>query len=259
PGEVVQLDIKGLGRLVRGGGRRGQGRSTAQRHREGVGWSQLHLAVDAASRQAYLELRPSVGSDDCIAFLRHAVAHFDALGIRVRRVLSDNGAGYKRRFREACDTLGVRHTRTQPYHPWTNGRVERFNRTLQSECVYAGDIFTSDEERRYEMRNYNYKHGNGPESMRIPAQTRESACAGSRRATGLGGLLGGGRAADAAAQARVQGVPKAVANEVEAKDGDEDHRARRVDEPRGPAAVLRGVRQHVPPRGDRRLDPEPEI
>lgn len=151
PGEVVQIDIKGLGRLARGGGRRGQGRSTAQRRRERVGWSQLHLAVDAASRQAYLELRPSIGSDDCIAFLRHAVAHFDALGIRVRRVLSDNGTGYKRRFREACEALGVRHTRTRPYHPWTNGRVERFNRTLQTECVYAGDNFSSDEERRYAL------------------------------------------------------------------------------------------------------------
>ena len=151
PGEVVQLDIKGLGRLVRGGGRRGQQRSTGQRHREQVGWSQLHLAIDAASRQAYLELRPSVGSADCIAFMLAARAHFDARGIRVQRVLTDNGAGYKRRFSEACAAAGVRHTRTRPYHPWTNGRVERLNRTLQGECVYAGDRFTSDEERRYAL------------------------------------------------------------------------------------------------------------
>jgi len=151
PGEVVQIDIKGLGRLARGGGRRGQQRSTGQRRRERVGWSQLHLAIDAASRQAYLELRPSVGSADCIGFLRAALAHFDALGIRVRRVLTDNGAGYKRRFDEACAAEGIRHTRTRPYHPWTNGRVERLNRTLQSECVYAGDRFTSDEERRYAL------------------------------------------------------------------------------------------------------------
>jgi transposase InsO family protein len=147
PGEVVQLDIKSLGRLVRGGGKRGTGAST--RRREQVGWSQLHLAVDAASRQAYAQLRPNVGAEDCIGFLRSVVAHFDARGIRVRRVLTDNGAGYKRRFAAACAELGLRWTRTRPYHPWTNGRVERFNRTLQTECLYAGDFFSSDEERRY--------------------------------------------------------------------------------------------------------------
>lgn len=146
PGEVVQLDIKSLGRLARGGGKRMTGSSTRERDR--VGWSQLHLAIDAASRQAYVELRPNVGADDCIGFLRNALAHFDARGIRVRRVLTDNGAGYKRRFGAACLELGLRWTRTKPYHPWTNGRVERFNRTLQRECLYTGDFFSSDEERR---------------------------------------------------------------------------------------------------------------
>ena len=147
PGEVVQMDIKGVGRLVRGGGRRH--RRSGDRKRDGVGWTQLHLAIDAASRQAYLELRPSVGAEDCIGFVRNALAHFDALGIPVRRVLTDNGTGYKRRFAAACAELGIRWTRTRPYHPWTNGRVERFNRTLQRECLYAGDHFTTDEERRY--------------------------------------------------------------------------------------------------------------
>lgn len=146
PGEVVQIDIKGLGRLARGGGKRMN--NARQRRREHVGWSQLHLAVDAASRQAYAELRPNVGAEDCIGFLRNAVSHFDAKGIRVRRVLTDNGTGYKRRFAAACAELGLRWSRTKPYHPWTNGRVERFNRTLQRECLYAGDFFSSDEERR---------------------------------------------------------------------------------------------------------------
>jgi len=147
PGEVVQMDIKGVGRLMRGGGR--YGRRSGNRRRDAVGWTQLHLAIDAASRQAYLELRPSVGAADCIGFLRNTLAHFDALGIRVQRVLTDNGTGYKRRFAAACDELGIRWTRTRPYHPWTNRRVERFNRTLQRECLYAGDLFTADEERRY--------------------------------------------------------------------------------------------------------------
>lgn len=146
PGEVVQIDIKGIGRLVRGGGRRN--RRKHERIKDGVGWTQLHLAVDAASRQAYLELRPSVGADDCIGFLRNALAHFDAQGIRIRRVLTDNGTGYKRRFAAACDELGLRWSRTRPYHPWTNGRVERFNWTLQRECLYAS-YFSDDEQRRY--------------------------------------------------------------------------------------------------------------
>jgi len=146
PGDVVQLDIKSLGRLVRGGGKRSP--DQRRRRREQVGWSQLHLAVDAASRQAYVELRPTVGAEDCIGFLRNVLSHFDARGIRVRRVLTDNGVGYKRRFGAACTELGLRWTRTRPYHPWTNGRVERFNRTIQRECLYVGDFFSSDEERR---------------------------------------------------------------------------------------------------------------
>jgi transposase InsO family protein len=145
PGEVVQIDTKALGSLSRGGGREAR-RHTARSL--ALPWSQLHLAIDAASRQAYVEARRSAGAEDCSAFVRAAIAHFDAHGIRVRRVLTDNGTGYKRRFGDACTALGIRWTRTRPYHPWTNGRVERFNRTLQNECAYA-QRFTSDEERRY--------------------------------------------------------------------------------------------------------------
>lgn len=147
PGEVVQIDIKGFGGLARGGGRREP--SQSRRAREQVGWNQLHMAVDAASRHAFVQIRRSLGTDDCLAFLEAALAHFDALGIRVQRILTDNGPGYKRRFAEGCAALGVRRSHTKPRHPWTNGRVERFNQTLQRECVYAGEHFTSDEERRY--------------------------------------------------------------------------------------------------------------
>lgn len=148
PGEVVQIDIKSIGRLARGGGRAAR-RSYVERQRTDIGWSHVHLAIDAASRQAYIELRRGLGALDCAAFLRNTVAHFDARGIRVRRVLTDNGTGYKRIFAAAAAELGVRWTHTKPYHPWTNGRVERFNRTLQHECLYAGEYFTSDEQRRY--------------------------------------------------------------------------------------------------------------
>lgn len=151
PGEVVQVDIKSLGRLGRGGGRRGSPERVSQQQRavQAIGWEHAHVAIDAASRRSYLELRAGLGALDCAAFVRNAVAAFDAQGIRVQRVLTDNGTGYKRIFAAACADLGIRWTRTKPYHPWTNGRAERFIRTLQNECLYVGEQFSSDEERRY--------------------------------------------------------------------------------------------------------------
>ncbi len=148
PGEVVQIDTKHASGLARGGGRR-HAHATRTERRTKIGWQYVHVAIDAASRRSYLEFLPSVGTEDSVAFLRRALADFDAHGIRVRRVLTDNGNGYKRRFGEACADLGVAWTRTKPYHPWTNGRVERFNRTLKGECLHAGLQFTSDEQRRY--------------------------------------------------------------------------------------------------------------
>ena len=149
PGEVVQIDIKSVGRL-RGMLRHdalGAGRLRSGRGR--IGHEHIHVAVDAASRRSYLEVRPGLGAADCAEFMRHAVAAFDAMGIRVRRVLTDNGTGYKRTFGEACAAAGVRWTRTKPYHPWTNGRAERFIRTLQRECLDAH--LATDEERRYAL------------------------------------------------------------------------------------------------------------
>lgn len=150
PGEVVQIDIKSLGRLT-GIPRHdalGTGRPTTGRTPRRIGYEHVHVAVDAASRRTYLEVRPGLGSADCAAFVRNAVADFDARGVRVRRVLTDNGTGYKRRFGEACLELGIRWTRTKPYHPWTNGRAERFIQTLQRECLYDEHL-ASDEDRRY--------------------------------------------------------------------------------------------------------------
>jgi transposase InsO family protein len=143
PGYIA-LDVKSLGRLDRGGGRRGPRHSV-----EGalyVGYRHLHVAIDLASRLVYAELRGGLGTADCAAFLANAIAFFDARGIRVRRVLTDNGSGYLSSFSAAAAALGVRHTRTQPRHPWTNGRVEAFNGTIQRECLYA-QHFTNEEER----------------------------------------------------------------------------------------------------------------
>ena len=132
PGELVAIDTKILGSLQRGGGRHP---GVASRGRHVVGWRHLHVAIDLASRVVVAELRPGRGYADSIAFLERALAAFDARGIRVRRVLTDNGSGYKRSFQERAAALGVRHTRIKPYHPWTNGRVERFNGTIQRECL----------------------------------------------------------------------------------------------------------------------------
>jgi transposase InsO family protein len=148
PGELVQIDIKSFGRLS-GGPRHdvlGTNSGTTAHGRRGM--QHLHVAIDAASRLTYTELRAGMGADDCAQFVRSAVSAFDALGIRVRRVLTDNGTGYKKRFGAACAATGVRWTRTRPYHPWTNGRVERVIGTLQRECLYAQHL-GSDEERRY--------------------------------------------------------------------------------------------------------------
>ena len=152
PGELVQIDIKSLGSLARGGGRHKV--PQRQRERERIGWQHAHVAIDGASRLTYIELRSGLGAADCAAFLGRAVAHFDARGIRVRRVLTDNGSGYKRIFEAACERLGIRWTRIQPYHPWTNGRAERFIRTLQRECIYDGEHFAADEERRYAIARW---------------------------------------------------------------------------------------------------------
>lgn len=151
PGEVVQIDIKTLGRLT-GLPRHspiGEGRP-GRTHRGVTGYQHVHVAIDAASRHSYIEVRPGLGAVDCAAFVGNAVAAFDALGIRVSRVLTDNGSGYKRTFAEACAAAGVRWTRTKPYHPWTNGRAERFIRTLQRECLYETHL-GSDDDRRYAL------------------------------------------------------------------------------------------------------------
>jgi len=151
PGELIAIDTKSLGRLDRGGGRRSQ---RQHRHGQGVGWRHLHVAIDMASRLVYAELRSGLGAADSIDFLVAALAFFDARGVSVRRILTDNGTAYKRRFDLACEAAGIRHTRTKPHHPWTNGRVERFIRTIQNECVYGGAFFTSEDERALAVALY---------------------------------------------------------------------------------------------------------
>ena len=144
PGELVALDIKSFGSLERGGGKAGVAvRDTYRR----VGWRHLHVAIDMASRVAFSEFTRGLAGADAAGFLLRASAFFARQGIQIERVLSDNGSAYRSfAFREACRAAGIRHTRTKPRHPWTNGRAERFIGTIQRECAYR-DQFHADAER----------------------------------------------------------------------------------------------------------------
>lgn len=141
PGDMIHVDIKALGRIA-GVGHRIHG--DRQRRRRGVGWEYVHVAVDDHSRVAYVEVLTDQLGATCAAFLTRAVAWFRTQGIRVRRVLSDNGPGYQSgAFRAACETHRVRHRRTRIYTPRTNGKAERFIQTLLREWAYAVPYQTS--------------------------------------------------------------------------------------------------------------------
>jgi transposase InsO family protein len=146
PGELVHVDIKKLGRIPPGGGWRVRGRSGATHHsRHMVGFAFVHSAVDACTRIAYSEVLGDEQATTAAGFWARAVAFFATLGIGVERVLTDNGSCY-RSSHFAAALGGVRHTRTRPYRPQTNGKVERFNRTLLAEWAYAR-MWSSDGQR----------------------------------------------------------------------------------------------------------------
>lgn len=141
PGELLHLDVKKLGRIGRVGHRIHGDRTTRVR---GIGWEYVHVAVDDCTRLAYVEVQRDEREHTAARFLAHAVAWFAAQGIRVVRLLTDNGSCYRSRvLRTLVDTLGLAHTFTQPYRPQTNGKAERFIRTLLSEWAYAQAYRTS--------------------------------------------------------------------------------------------------------------------
>jgi transposase InsO family protein len=145
PGELVHLDTKRLGRIGPGGGHRIHGRSEKDRHR-GIGWNHVHVAVDDHSRIAYAEELGDESPATTVAFLDRAIGHFAAQGITVERVLTDNGTAYRSRlFIAACAERGIARRRTRPYRPQTNGKAERFIRTLLGEWAYARPFMTTGE------------------------------------------------------------------------------------------------------------------
>lgn len=161
PGDLVHVDVKKIGRIPDGGGWRVHGRAARPNRKRGQGYTFLHTALDDHSRLAYSELLADERKETAAAFWGRAAAHFADCGITVRRVLTDNGACYRSRtFRDALGEIA--HKRTRPYRPQTNGKVERFHRTLADEWAYAA-VYASDAERAaaYPVWLHRYNHHRG--------------------------------------------------------------------------------------------------
>jgi transposase InsO family protein len=144
PGELLHLDVKKLGRIVKVGHR-----ITGDRrdHRgSNIGWDYLHVAIDDASRVAYAQILPDEDASCCVAFLRAAVAYYAALGVRIKGVYTDNAKAYRGRdFASTCSLLGLTHQYTKPYTPRTNGKAERFIQSSLREWAYARAYGTSNQ------------------------------------------------------------------------------------------------------------------
>ena len=169
-GELIHFDIKKLARIGHIGHRIHGDHSNRIR---GIGWEFLHVAIDDASRVAYAEVLPTERSPCSIAFLRRSVAWFQDRGVKVQSVMSDNGPCYKAQFDAACQKLKLRHLRTKPYHPQTNGKAERFIQTLLRDWAYKRPYPTSaqrtDRLPRY-LNYYNLRRPHASLNKRTPAQ-----------------------------------------------------------------------------------------
>jgi transposase InsO family protein len=151
PGELVHVDVKKLGKIARPGHRVTGRVSGGGHHRRAydLGWEYVHVCVDDATRLAYVEVLADEKATTAVAFLRRAVAHFAAYGVRVERVMTDNGSAYRATIHAlACRALRLKHLRTKPYRPRTNGKAERFIRTLLAGWAYGAIYRNSDERRR---------------------------------------------------------------------------------------------------------------
>jgi transposase InsO family protein len=168
PGELIHVDVKKLGRFKVAGKR-----VVGDRHSSrGYGWECCHVAIDDATRLAYVEVLPDEKGLTSAAFLRRAVAWFAERGVVVERVMTDNGSPYVSKLHaETCSELGLRHLRTRPYRPQTNGKAERFIQTMLREWAY-GRLFGSSAERRralaFWLDHYNYRRRHGSLGHRPP-------------------------------------------------------------------------------------------
>jgi transposase InsO family protein len=179
PGELLHIDVKKLGR-IRGAGHRMTGSRASQKRTRvngkltGVaGWEFVHVCVDDATRLAYVEVLEDETGRTAVGFLRRAIAFYRRHGITVERVMTDNGTAYRSTIHAlACRALGVRHLRTRPYRPRTNGKAERFIRTLLGGWAY-GAIYGTSRERTAALDGwlwtYNHRRPHGSLSHKTPA------------------------------------------------------------------------------------------
>ena len=148
PGELVHVDIKKLGRIPEGGGWRVHGiENRDQSKKKRVGYTFLHSMVDDHTRLAYSEFCPDEKANTCIRFIQRARHWFAEHGVMIQAVMTDNGVGYRSLlFADTLESVDIDHVRTRPYRPETNGKVERYQRTLATEWAYA-NTWTSDQQR----------------------------------------------------------------------------------------------------------------
>jgi transposase InsO family protein len=179
PGELIHIDIKKPGRFDRVG-HRITGDRTGQSNARGIGWEFVHVCIDDNSRIAFSQVLADEKKESAVAFLHAAIAWYQSLGITVTRVMTDNGACYKSfAFRDACKALGLRHIRTKPYTPRTNGKAERFIQTSLREWAYARAYPTSEHRKdalEPWLHNYNWHRPHGslhsqPPISRLPQPT----------------------------------------------------------------------------------------
>ncbi len=169
PGELIHIDIKKLGRIERTGHRITGNRRDRTR---GAGWEFAHVCIDDHSRLAYVEMLPDERKESAVSFLEAAVAYYAKLGVAVERVMTDNGSCYRSgAFRKACKSLGLRHIRTKPYTPKTNGKAERFIQTALREWAYAQAYHHSDQrtaELPRWLHRYNWHRPHGSLKAQTP-------------------------------------------------------------------------------------------
>ena len=144
PGEMLHIDTKKLGRIVRPSHRvTGNRRDSV----DGAGWEFAHVAIDDHSRAGFVQMHSDERKSSAIAFLEASVAHYAAHGVKIKRLLTDNGSAYRSKlFNKTCQALGIKHTYTRPYTPQTNGKAERFIQTCLREWAY-GRLWHNSEER----------------------------------------------------------------------------------------------------------------